>query len=153
SFRRARAASALDRRLCLAVLTRTGQQPQLVDRDQRSIERDCDLLDVDAFLDHPQVVIRDSYDDDGAGIPESYPDEPTDECHIAACGGSQFLDQKAAKARDAEQERQPKNLPAMTVSQFPASSQAGQGPEPLDNASRQPNKPHRVENQARDDQN
>src|SRR5262245_49105017 len=116
------------------ILTRTGHQPQLLNRGQRSIERDCDLLDVDAFLDHPQIAIRDSYDDDGAGIPDSYPDEFTDECHIGARRGSQLFDQKAAKARDAEQERQSKNLPAMTVSQFPASSQAGQGPEPLDNA-------------------
>ena len=50
-----------------------------MDGDQRSIERDCDLLDVDAFLDHPQIVIRDSDDHDGADIPESYPDEFTDE--------------------------------------------------------------------------
>src|SRR5262245_19753049 len=40
----------------------------------------------------------------------------------------------------------------MTLGQFPASPQARPGPEPLDNASLQPNKPHRIENQARDDQ-
>src|SRR5262249_41147422 len=99
------------------------------------------------------VVIGDGADDGGEGSPGSHPDQFTDESHIGACDGSPLkFDQRAAKAREAEQERQPKNLPAMTVSQFPASSKAGQGPEPLDNASRQPNKPHRVENQARDDQ-
>src|SRR4051812_26065043 len=103
---------------------------------QRSVEYRNDLLDVDAFLGHAQVVIGDGNDDGRERSPEPVDDEFADECDDGASERNEReLNQPADDtAGDHEQDQKPKNLPAVASRQFGASLQAGPGTEPLDDA-------------------
>src|SRR5262249_52980722 len=114
-----------------------------------SIENVRDLLDVDAFLDDSKVVIGDGADDGGESSTDSAAEPIDDGSHDGARGGCQ--PKVDAEAGDDEQERQSIKFPAMTLGQVPASAQACPGSEPLHNAGRHRDKPHPVEDQARDD--
>src|SRR5262245_54964688 len=93
------------------------------------IEHRRDLLDVDAFLGHAQVVVGDREKDRGERRSDGGPDRVADKrCRFACRGVQQELKQRADYAEQDQQEKQPEDFPAMPLGKLLAATQASPWP-------------------------
>src|SRR5262249_15524349 len=98
---------------------------------RRSIEHDCEALDLRTLTDPFQVVIRDDNDGCSNSRCDCRAQQLTHHCDESACGGSKPRPHKrTANHGNEEQQHQSKYLPAMAVGQLQAASQARTRPEP-----------------------